>query len=379
MEIRPATTIDADERFDKALKMIQSGTTTLFVLKDGKYAGILTDRALTSLPHQPEAKVMSASWKAPTLNKGMELDEIAVRFAEGYRELAVIEKGKLLGMVRQLDILELLKNEGRVPKRRVNEIMSSPLITIDANSSLAQAASLMRKNEIHHLVVTDDSKYAGIISSSDVQPMLEKINERLPFAKAREGTRSIPTRSVLSSTPKIHSIRKAAYLNEAVEEMIKLGVSTLLVYDGKPLGLVHSMDIIRSSLPSSEPQLEISGLTVEEQDQREDIRRECMATLKQIGRVMPIEFARLTVKAHSKTSARHKYSLHLMVSGKHTFETSAFNWKLFTALNEVLSEMERKVMQTKDKEKGKRSKRGRKRASFIRIHTGEIYPGKPVK
>jgi len=378
MELRAATTIDAEERFDKALNIIKGGTTTLVVLKNQKYAGLLTDRTISSMQHQSETKVGILAFNAPVLNTNMDIDEIATRFLEGYRELAVVEKGKLLGMVRQLDVLKSLKDEGRVPKKRVTELMSKPLITIDINQSLAQASALMRKEGIHHLIVTDDSRYIGIVSTSDVQPMLAKQTDRMPFARTRVGTETIAVKSILSSVPEIYQVRKAAHLNEAVDEMIKRGVSTLLVYDGKPIGLIHAVDIIKTSLPSAEPPLEINGLTIEEEDQRDDIRRECLTTLKRISKIMPIEVARLSIKTHSKTGSRHKYSLQFLVSGKHTLETNAFHWKLFSALNDVLKEMEHRVMKLKDKEKGKRFGVRKKRAASILIHSGELYPGKPV-
>ncbi len=376
MDIQPAKTINSDEKFEKALRIIKGGITTLVVLKDGKYAGIVTDKALTSMQHTSEAKVISVCWKAPVLTRGMELDDITKRFTEGYRELAVVEKGELIGTVRHLDILNELKEQGRIPKKRVIELMSSPLVTMDIDSSIAQAAALMRKNSIHHLVVTDNSKYVGIISTADIQPLLEKFKDRLPMATERKGQQTISLRSVFLSSPEIYNIRKSVHLTEAVDEMTKRGVSALVVYDGKPLGLIHAIHILRASLPSAEPPLEITGLTIEEKEMRDDIRRECLNTLKRISKVMPIEMARLTVKSHSKTGSKHKYSLRFLVSGKHTLETNAFHWKLFSALNDVLHEMEDRVMKVKDKEKGKKS--GRKRASSIRIHTGELYPGKPM-
>jgi signal-transduction protein with cAMP-binding, CBS, and nucleotidyltransferase domain len=49
----------------------------------------------------------------------------------------------------------------------IRHIMSSPVATIDPNSTVETAASLMQQNKIKHLVVVDEKKTAGIITSSN--------------------------------------------------------------------------------------------------------------------------------------------------------------------------------------------------------------------
>jgi len=56
----------------------------------------------------------------------------------------------------------------------VEEIMATPLITIDSNASLFKAAQLMHDNNIRHLLVTSDGRIVGIITQTD---LLTKINE----------------------------------------------------------------------------------------------------------------------------------------------------------------------------------------------------------
>ncbi|HET6799461.1 MAG TPA: CBS domain-containing protein, partial [Nitrososphaeraceae archaeon] len=49
----------------------------------------------------------------------------------------------------------------------VHRIMSSPLATIDANSSVEVAADIMIQNKVRHLLVVDENKVLGIITPSD--------------------------------------------------------------------------------------------------------------------------------------------------------------------------------------------------------------------
>lgn len=59
----------------------------------------------------------------------------------------------------------------------VHRIMSSPLATIDANSSVEVAADIMIQNKVRHLLVVDENKVLGIITPSDFTGYLkEKLN-----------------------------------------------------------------------------------------------------------------------------------------------------------------------------------------------------------
>ena len=56
----------------------------------------------------------------------------------------------------------------------VHHIMSSPLATIDANSSVEVAADIMIQNKVRHLLVVNENKVLGIITPSDFTGYLKK-------------------------------------------------------------------------------------------------------------------------------------------------------------------------------------------------------------
>ena len=51
---------------------------------------------------------------------------------------------------------------------RAREIMSSPVITIEPDSSVEDAAKLMAQRRIKKLVVMDKEKLLGVLSTSDI-------------------------------------------------------------------------------------------------------------------------------------------------------------------------------------------------------------------
>ena len=52
--------------------------------------------------------------------------------------------------------------------------MSTFVRTIKADAGASEAARIMRKHKIHHIVVTDQTKVVGIVSSLDLLGLVEK-------------------------------------------------------------------------------------------------------------------------------------------------------------------------------------------------------------
>ena len=69
---------------------------------------------------------------------------------------------KIQGIVTGTDL-----NTGIDEKFPVSEIMTSQVHIVHKNSSAQAAAKMMLKHKVHHIVVMDDGKIVGIISSLD--------------------------------------------------------------------------------------------------------------------------------------------------------------------------------------------------------------------
>jgi CBS domain-containing protein len=84
----------------------------------------------------------------------------------------VIEKGFPIGIVTDTDFRNKIANGRFSITTEVNKIMSSPVITVPENVSLAEAQLVMLKHNVTHLCVTNDgsdkSSVKGIISEHDL-------------------------------------------------------------------------------------------------------------------------------------------------------------------------------------------------------------------
>ncbi len=93
--------------------------------------------------------------------------------------IVVAENDKPIGIVTSTDILKALSENKNVDEVQVKDIMSKPVITIDPSKKIEDAVDLMVKNKIKRLVVTENEKIVGIITASDIVAIEPKLLEEL--------------------------------------------------------------------------------------------------------------------------------------------------------------------------------------------------------
>ncbi|MCC5994386.1 MAG: CBS domain-containing protein [Candidatus Aenigmarchaeota archaeon] len=89
--------------------------------------------------------------------------------------LVIMEEDKIVGIITSTDILKAI-GEGKDPdKVTIGEIATKNVITIQADEPLEKAVDLMVKNKIKRLPVMMNEKLVGIITVSDIAIVEPKI------------------------------------------------------------------------------------------------------------------------------------------------------------------------------------------------------------
>jgi acetoin utilization protein AcuB len=88
--------------------------------------------------------------------------------------LAVMDRATIVGVLSARDL-------GRgTPRGTVGELMTRPVVTADKDTTVRQAANLMRGRGIGCLPVLDGNRVVGIVTISDLMELLGKGAEKPP-------------------------------------------------------------------------------------------------------------------------------------------------------------------------------------------------------
>ncbi|MGG1398258.1 CBS domain-containing protein [Bacillus salipaludis] len=94
--------------------------------------------------------------------------EVAVKMKElNVGAIPIVDNDKLVGMITDRDIVLRCVAEKHPASSKVEDIMSSDLITVSPDASSREAAKLMAEHQIRRLPVVEGDKLVGIVSLGD--------------------------------------------------------------------------------------------------------------------------------------------------------------------------------------------------------------------
>lgn len=141
---------------------------------NGKVAGrddmdnilLLDTTSIRSIPHKSVTEI--ASLELVTLKPDMSIKDAArILSSKEFEGAPVIENNKVLGMLTLNDITKALA-EGN-ENLKVFHIMSTHIVTIDAEMMISEAIKIMNKNKVGRLIVVDKDKIPmGIVTRTDL-------------------------------------------------------------------------------------------------------------------------------------------------------------------------------------------------------------------
>lgn len=180
--------LSVHDSLDRAIELMEDqGVRHLPVLDGARVVGVISDRDL----------LRATGWLPPAHLRALEVPEIragdimrapavTVAPAQGIRAaldpmlerrlgcLPVLEGGRLVGMVSELDLLRAYvdaRNDGRLPAHAdpsIERFMTRAVRTIEPDASGDEAAAELREHGLRHLPVLRGHELVGIVSERDV-------------------------------------------------------------------------------------------------------------------------------------------------------------------------------------------------------------------
>lgn len=102
---------------------------------------------------------------------------VSVRYAaklmsdSGVGCVLVMENNLPIGILTERDLVRKVIAKERPLSTMTKDVMSSPLVTIDPESTVWELAELMKVNKIHKIPVIKDNRLVGIATSTDITKM----------------------------------------------------------------------------------------------------------------------------------------------------------------------------------------------------------------
>ncbi|NDB63533.1 MAG: CBS domain-containing protein [Nitrosopumilaceae archaeon] len=82
--------------------------------------------------------------------------------------IVVLEKGVVTGIITERDITRRIVAKGKPYTINVKEIMSAPVVVVNPDDSVWEAAQLMKTRKIHRMPAVQNNVLVGIITTSDI-------------------------------------------------------------------------------------------------------------------------------------------------------------------------------------------------------------------
>ena len=165
---------------------------------------------------------LQSHWSEPYL-KGFLLTETSKRLQDVYYSLS-----------KQAVSLQRLEQRTTFLKR-VEEMMTKNIITVQKESTLKEAARIMGENRVSSVIVLDHQQIVGILTERDL------------VTRCIGGTISLTQSVTQGMTPNPITINQEAYLYEALSVMMENSIKHLPVIkrDG-PVGVITLQDVMKA-------------------------------------------------------------------------------------------------------------------------------------
>ncbi|RQU20012.1 EAL domain-containing protein [Burkholderia cenocepacia] len=154
-------------------------------------------------------------------------------FAERCSSIVVMKEEQVVGIWTEHDALSAGDNPGELD-RPVSEVMSHPVLTLEADTPLGEAAMKFKQSGVRHFVVVRDGAAIGVLTQTDVV-----VNQGPEFFLHLK-----PIESIRIHPPVV--VPEQARLHDVIAQMRAQRLDAILVgYDDGEHGILTERDIVR--------------------------------------------------------------------------------------------------------------------------------------
>ncbi|HEX7031996.1 MAG TPA: CBS domain-containing protein [Nitrososphaera sp.] len=338
--VRDVFTLSSEDTVARALNMMADKSINQIpvVDDDGKYVGMIFAKQLLNSSAQPSSKVKSYIVNTSAISPDKEIENATkLVIGSGNRALPVVEKGKLVGIISETDIVSTADFGHAI----VDEVMSGAIV-IEEDTPLSDAIAKMRRYNISRLpVINSKGMLRGTLSILDIGRIIATPRERTSKSAAISGgTAAIKDVKVKDIMRRAVSVEPGTKLNSIVDHFQR-NEEVIVAGDDRPMGIVTPKDALELMLPKRNAAPVIHMAHLEDGHDRTEIQEEMERFLKKIqGKLDDV----LSVVVYADKHKTRKYSLRTrLITSRGVINAKAVGYDPISASKELIARLERRI------------------------------------
>ncbi|MFP3197909.1 MAG: CBS domain-containing protein [Sulfolobaceae archaeon] len=331
-------------------KMRENNQWVVPVIKEKEVVGILSYNDLLRKRISPESKVINLMSPLLSLSEKDDIQKVVAKFytAKARAIPVVDDKKRLVGIITRERLLSYFLGSGDFAKARVREYMNSPVITVNAEDSVARARWLMSNNNVTKLPVMEEKKVSGIISAKDIVDRLYSSGGKKKSSILTEEERlmAYPVKEIMNYP--VITAKGDDIVEKAIETMLSKKISGMPVLEGEYLvGMFSGIDAIAIIAKKYQMEIPIEARLTSELKQGnmkaliDGILERYLSRLEKLTDIINFK---VTFKEESKSEGKKLYQVTARAVTKvGDFVTKDSDWDPVTAVRKAVERLEERV------------------------------------
>ena len=360
---------DPEDPSSKALGYMKDTGRYEVVAAKGNRVGIITVRSLLGVDHPHRTRIDSV-WDQIGVASPIDdvLAVVETLMANGVRAIPVYDREGVVGVVSQMDIIQVLTDVSALSALAASQFTVTPVETMDIKQGIAQARRTMLDKGISHIAVTRDGKLAGEVTAEQiVHTFTTSINKTTRGDRTGEKVTRFPgiVETIIDTDP--FTVSPEANIYEVIKGFVDTGKGACFIVNeaDEVLGVItprEVLDVFKQYMPEAELPITMIGITEEDFFERSTAENKLRRVVNRSLRMYPdITEVIVNVEKQRTQGERIRYNMKARVLGPSTtFQATNEDWGLMETFDGLCQTLD-KTMRRSKKEPQKGARRDRRR------------------
>jgi acetoin utilization protein AcuB len=367
LQVSNGSVFNPENTVNKVLGVLRDTNRTEAVAFEGKKYGIITVRDLLGV-EQPENTKIDSIWKQAgiiTPNNSV-LEAVNIMIKNNVTAIPLVSK-KEVSILSQQDISSAMSDVPELNQIKAKEIMKSPVVTVDKETSIVQVRRTMLTEGFSHIPVTNDQKLAGIITGEDiVNTFITSTSKTTTGDRSGEKVSRFPGKvSGFMDHQPVMADPDASVL-DVVKKIDEMGKKYCLVVDEEQTlhGIITHRELLAVIYNIQlEPGLPVYIVGIDNEDfvEKAVVEDKIRRTVERTMKMQEITEVSVRVKSQRSRGERTRYTVTARALGPSaSFNVENEGWGLMEAFDGLVNALDETLRRAK-KEPQKGARRGRRR------------------